>query len=55
VRYNQGVRVGEERAGEERGGGGEGWKLLGIASRLKGKCEGLNLEKIESGAVGNRE
>jgi hypothetical protein len=30
---------------EEEGEGGEGWKLLGIASRLKGKCEGLNLAR----------
>ena len=54
MRYNQGGRVGEERVGEERGGG-EGWKLLGVASRFKGKFEGLNLEKIKSGAVGNGE
>ena len=44
--YNWGGRVGEERAGEERGEGGEGWKLLEIASRFKGKFEGLDLNKI---------
>ena len=48
-------RKGRGRKGGEERGGGEGWKLLGVASRFKGKLKGLNLEKIESGAVGNGE
>ena len=31
--------------------GGEGWKLMEASSRLKGKVEGLNLDKIESGEL----